>query len=50
MQKFPAGTAMRWERIAQQLNHTPAEILSRAKQLKSKNFNHTSDGETALPG
>lgn len=50
MQKFPAGTALRWERIAQQLNHLPAEILSRAKQLKAKNFNHTTDGVTVLPG
>ncbi|XP_067935208.1 dnaJ homolog subfamily C member 1-like [Watersipora subatra] len=38
MQKFPAGSQMRWEKIAQQLNHTAAEILSRAKELKARQF------------
>lgn len=50
MQKFPAGTALRWEKIGQQLNHPPADILARAKDLKSKQFAATTDTETVLPG
>lgn len=52
MQKFPQGTSMRWEKIAQQINRTPEEVLTRAKKLKDTNFAAAPNAKTAikLPG
>lgn len=44
MQKFPPGTALRWEKIGQQLNQTPAEVLKRAKEIRTSNFSSSSSG------
>ena len=49
MQKFPQGTVMRWEKIAQQLNHTPSEVLNRAKKLKTESYAASKATPTSLP-
>jgi len=47
MVRFPAGTSLRWEKIGQHLNHRASEVVKRAKEMKTSNFTHIPDTNTA---